>query len=131
MFTIASAESKEPVAYLQLDVERGGIDKVGFSVKEAVEGVDVHTRLWAPEGSVILTFDKLVVEEEVPISVWHGEEPVYSTTFGVGSTGGSTPALELRDVLSVRLKPVRELNRDRPFESGGTSVIDIIAEPPG
>lgn len=128
VFHVVSKASTDPVAYLQLTVESGGIDKVGFSVARDFE---IHTQLWVPKGPLTCAFKKQVVNEEASLSVWHGSERVSSTTIPAGSLGRrARPSLMLEDTLSIRLDPSTPPPRFG-WESGGTRVIDIIVDPPG
>lgn len=127
-FHIAQRGQAEPVAYLQLAVEHGGIDRLGFCIAPLLQtgqkSHEVRMQQWAPLGSLKIDFHKSVVNEKARIAIMNeAGTKVRECSLNPDQTHAHVSA-QLTGLLSVQLKHHSFL------QSGGTKKVDIIAEPP-
>lgn len=128
-FHIVRQGDTDPVTYLQLAVESDGIDNVGFFLEEEAGRLEVRTEQRVSAGALTIRIEKQVINQEAWVSVWQqSENLIPPTKIAAGTASLEVMNLMLTGILSVRLE-------DRPLpigfdgQSGGTGVIDIIAEP--
>ena len=125
IYSFHIVEKTSLVVYLQLAVESGGIDRLGFSVAlRSTAELEVRLQQWAPPGSLKIDFHKSVVNERARIEIMNEAGiKVRECALDPSQTHASVSA-HLTGLLSVQLKHHNFL------QSGGTKKVDIIAEPP-
>ena len=125
------------VRNLLLHVEDDGIDKVGFCLKSGKDGTaTVRLQQWAPPGPLTISLEKWVSKPPVGLST-AGEtwvevldrNDVILVPNSEITAGGRTEPLELNQKLSVHLRLPPGSPPESGWQSGGTEVVDILAEP--